>query len=604
MIPRQLLPTVLVPLDERPRIAAVTRPQPPTSFRVLQVLQHLAVLLIALTGLWMRRRLTGAEAGRRVRRTLEGMGTVWIKAGQILSLRSDLFPADFCLELGQLRDRGVAFPFDMARRIAEEELGGPLEHYFDQFAETPFAATGVAQLHRARLRVEQVDVAVKIQQPFAVQVFHTDVRVTHLITGALEWLAIAPQLTWSELDRELQATMTRELNFAYEASSLRRLRRTLRRHGVYAPTVFPRYSGTRVLVMEYIQAALISDFIDLRHRDPARLDRWLEANHIEPRRVGERLFHSVFRQVLEDNLFHGDLHPHNLILLRNSRLAVIDCRSAGSLEVEHLTKHALYLRSIADREFATAADVHFLLSMRLPRVDLATVKEELIRVWRIWDSRTYIRELPYGSKSLTSMFTSVNRVVTRHRFAVQWSMTRLARTTANLDLSLQHLHPTMNAGKWLRRYFARAAARTRRARARNTPNRANRALVAAAQLPRMASEAAFFEQSVIRRQARVLEGSTTKAAELLAAICRSLVMLLILIEALLLAAFADQRGDAWLARFIGPQLTGVVRTLPTAEPWVWLAGAGLVLIAHRTVRALGRRFARKPIRVPDVQPTI
>jgi hypothetical protein len=162
----------------------------------------------------------------------------------------------------------------------------------------------------------------------------------------------------------------------------------------------------------------------------------------------------------------------------------------------------------------------------------------------------------------------------------------------------------MNPGKWLRRYFVRAAARARRARARNIPNRANRALVAAAQLPRMASEAAIFEQSIVRRQARVIEGSTTKASELLAAGCRSAVMLLILIEALLLAAFADQFGDAWLARVIGPQLTGMVRTLPTAEPWVWLAATGLVLIVHRNVRALGRRFARKPIRVPDVQPTI
>lgn len=603
MIPRDLLPTVLIRAAERPPVARAD-PASVSAFRTWHVARHLAALLAAAAGLWARRRLDGAAAGRLVRAFLERMGTVWIKAGQILSLHSDLLPADFCLELSRLRDRGVAFPFDEARRIVEDELGGPLERYFEGFAETPFAATSIAQLHRARLRSKGVEVAVKIQQPGAAHAFNADFRLIRGLAAVLDRLAIPRHMQWSGLCRELHTMMTRELDFAYEASSLRRLRRTLRRHGVYVPTVFIRYSRTRVLVMEYIQAALMSDLIDLRQRDPMRLARWLQANNIEPRRVGRRLFDSVLRQVLEDNLFHGDLHPHNLVLLRNSRLAVIDCRSVGSLEVERLARHALYLRAIAESEFAMAADVQFLLSTRLPIVDLAEVKEELIRVWRTWEGRTHIRALPYDERSLTAMFEGVNQVVSRHRFAVQWSLSRLARTFANLDISLKHLHPTLNATRWLRRYFTRAAARGRRDRSRKMPRRATRAVVAAARLPRMFSESTVLQQGIVRRQAQVLEGSTTKAGELLAAVLRYTALLLLLAGAMLLGAFVDRQGLADIARVGGAQLAGVIRMLPPWSPWVWLAAAAAVLLARRSASGLARRLAQKPVRVPEVPPSV
>jgi ubiquinone biosynthesis protein len=602
MIPRELIPTLLIRPAERPPVVPVA-PMTPRG-RVLFVVRMILTTAAVVMWAWMRGRLTPAEYGRIVRSGLTRMGAVWIKAGQILSLRGDVCPPEFCVELARLRDLRVAVPFETARRVVEDELGGPLERYFETFTETPFAATSIAQLHRARLRSEGEWVAVKVQHPDARDVFARDYLLIRRLAATLERLGIHPNVAWNGLCRELHDTMTQELDYAYEAASLQRLGRTLRRHGVYVPTVFRPYSGPRVLVMEYIHAALMSDFIALRRADPERLARWLEENGIDPRRVAKRLFESVFRQVLEDNLFHGDLTPENLVLLRDGRLAVLDCRSVGSLEAEKLTNHALYLSAIAHGEYATAADIHFLLSSRLPLVNLDTVKDELVRVWRTWESRAFVRELPPEDKSLTTMFDAVNRVVIRHRFTVQWSMTRLVRTFANLDASLAHLAPDANAVKWMQRYFARASDRAQSADRRTLPRRVDRAVAAAAQLPRMLSETSIFEQTIVRRQAQVIHGSTTKAGALLAAACKYVALVLLLLAALFVSALLDQRQIVAVPQVIGDQWTSLVRRLPQLSTWLWVAVVIAVLLAYRSTIRLATRLARHTVRVPEVPPSV
>jgi hypothetical protein len=102
----------------------------------------------------------------------------------------------------------------------------------------------------------------------------------------------------------------------------------------------------------------------------------------------------------------------------------------------------------------------------------------------------------------------------------------------------------------------------------------------------------------------VLEGSTTKAGELLAAVLRYTALLLLLAGAMLLGAFVDRQGLADIARVGGAQLAGVIRMLPPWSPWVWLAAAAAVLLARRSASGLARRLAQKPVRVPEVPPSV
>jgi ubiquinone biosynthesis protein len=87
------------------------------------------------------------------------------------------------------------------------------------------------------------------------------------------------------------------------------MRKSLWPHRVYVPKVFPSYCTKQVLVTEFIDGVLMTDYIRMLGDDPQRCAAWCAENKIRPRLVARRLYNSLLRQLLEDNLFHGDLHP-------------------------------------------------------------------------------------------------------------------------------------------------------------------------------------------------------------------------------------------------------------------------------------------------------
>jgi ubiquinone biosynthesis protein len=460
MLNASYTPTRLLdPHRDRPPVSIV-EPRPPSRFRSFQVLGRFFGLFFVVGGMFVRRQLTIETYAQRLRQTFEEIGGLWIKVGQLLSLRIDVFPASLCRELSGMQERVSGFPGAIARAIIERDLGAPIDLYFDDFEDTPFAAVPMGQVHRARLRQEGVWVAVKVQQPYSSELFRRDLVVIRGFARVFRLLRFRLHMRWEEGIAELEQMMREDLDFHYEASSMRRMRRTLRPHGVYVPRVFSRYSSAHVLVSEFVHAVLMSDYISVQASDPGRLESWLVENDIEPRRVARRLLGSLLRQLLEDNLYHGDMRPGNIVLLRGSRLALIDFRTINFTESEYLQKYRLFLRALATRDYAKAADLAFMLCAILPVIDIEIVKEKVIRALRAWATRTLVKELPYDERSIDNATTEVVRVLFRYKCTMEWAWLRIHRSMAILDRSLSHLNPQLNHTKETLRYFRRANRRS------------------------------------------------------------------------------------------------------------------------------------------------
>ena len=114
---------------------------------------------------------------QRVRMAIEELGPAFIKLGQILSLRPDIIPPSYALELESLLDRTPPVPFSEIREIIEEELSVGLEDLFEQIDETPVACGSIAQVHRAVLREGGETVAVKVLKPGARETIETDLSI-------------------------------------------------------------------------------------------------------------------------------------------------------------------------------------------------------------------------------------------------------------------------------------------------------------------------------------------------------------------------------------------------------------------------------------------
>lgn len=596
MISSSLTPTRLADARSRPAVVmqAPDRPARRGGLRVVLALVRLAFRL-----LWLRatKRLTPARRGVELRRTIERLGGLWINAGHLLSLRIDIFPAEVCHELAKLQARRFGFPPAEARRIVEEDLGGPIDRYFDEFEDAPFAVAHIAQVHRARLRAEQKYVAVKVQQPDVAAVFARDLVHIRRVVTVVRWLRIRPHLLWDFAFDELKEHTAQELNFHYEASAIRRMRKALRGQKIHVPQLFGRYCSRRVLVTEYIHAALASDVLHLEDADPQRLRAWLTENHIEPRRLARRLIFSLYRQILEHNLYHGDLNPRHLVLLRDSRVALIEFTASTFTEREYLDKFRLFVRALAMRDYAKAADMSFMLCAILPNLDTEEVKGELVRALRAWATRTLVKELPYHEKSIDNAFVEVLKILVRYRCTMQWGWLRIRRAVMTLDMTLSHLYPDVNYTRVLQQYFEKAEARAIDALV--GPQLVRRSLsgyLTALDIQDRVDEYTMFQGALVRRHAQVFKGATNKAAAVFGSLVHEVVFLLGLLATFSVVVYIAQRYPGWSARFLGPQLTGLVNAVPYLDGPVWALVFGAIAYAGWSLLGLRRRLQEKDVR--------
>jgi ubiquinone biosynthesis protein len=600
MLNPDLIPTQLRTASERVTIE-IAEPKKPARHWVL----HFLGIAIPWGGriLWtyLTGRLSRKENARLVRGLIEELGGLWIKAGQLLSLRIDMFSLEFCEELAKLQHQVKGFPTYVARNIIEEDLGAPIDVLFDFFDDTAFASASIGQIHRAHLRREGVWVAVKIQRPYLREKFSQDLRLIGWILGPLGKLNVLRYLRWEEAMWELRQMMQEELDYWNEASAMRRMKKSLRAHNIYVPKLFRAYSSSRVLVTEFIHASLMSDFIDLYSKDPTRLQHWLQDNNIEPKVVARRLMMSIFRQIFEDNLYHGDLHPGNIILLKNSQVAFIDMGSIGFTETEWLGRFRIMTDAMAKRDFSKAADMSLLLVTSLESAELDDFKPKVIRALRTWATRTYVKELPYHEKSIEAANVAVSRVMLEHRLPTEWAFLRISRVLSTLDSALVYLYPDINYSRLLRDYFAAAERRRiQKATANLGPSLMN-AVLAAVNLQQGATEYLFHQSAIIRRQAQVLEGTTTKVGFFLKVLFEGIATMEVAAGIIFLLAFLHQHYRSLVQPWMGNEIEQMTLLLPHLSRPLWLAILLLDVYFCLTAIKLRNKFAQKESRTVHQQ---
>ncbi|MFA5193351.1 MAG: AarF/UbiB family protein, partial [Verrucomicrobiia bacterium] len=189
----------------------------------------------------------------RFRMALEELGPTFVKFGQILSSRRDLFDEPFYNELRKLQDAVPPFPGGEAVKIIERELGRPLGEVFKTFDEKAIAAASIAQVHRATL-LDGAEVAVKIRRPDITKVIEVDVAilmdVARFVETHVEELAV---LNPVGVAHEFARIIERELDFTNEARNMERFAKQFKgNRWIRVPRVYREFSTESVLTMEYL----------------------------------------------------------------------------------------------------------------------------------------------------------------------------------------------------------------------------------------------------------------------------------------------------------------------------------------------------------------
>jgi len=429
--------------------AAVTPPGWGGAMASLLQLLRFGVMLLSLRF----RRLTPMQKSVRVREFLEQRGGLWIKIAQTLASRHDILPSVYCSELGKLFDGATAFPGHVAREIIEASVGYSIDQVFESFSEQPFAAASIAQIHKARLRWNDVEVVIKVRRPYIEKIFLRDLKLIGILAWLFNKISRFRHLHLLDMHDELQSMLLEELDFRVEATQIRAMRKNLQRQHIVVPRVFSRYSTKDILVISFIDGVLMSDYLRLLAEDPLRALQWQGENNINPQKVARKIYLSCQRQIFEDNLFHCDLHPGNIMLLRNSHFALLDFGAVGSLDLQTRQQVMLYHRLIAEGDLSKAMMVLTHMSSPLPSGDLAGLLRRLVRVTQKSLRFMTVKGVPYEERIYSDATSQQLRLLGRARIPVSWDFLRAQRTFTVLEMSMRQLDPQMQPMKLSRRYF-------------------------------------------------------------------------------------------------------------------------------------------------------
>lgn len=379
---------------------------------------------------WSWFRSTSANRGVNIRLSLEELGPIFVKLGQILSTRRDLLADDIAEELAKLQDQVPAFDSNLAKSIIEKAYGQSISEVFADFKMTPLASASVAQVHSATLHSGE-DVIVKVLRPDIAPVIKRDIRLMYSIARKVErYWSQGKRLHPIAVVREFEKTILDELDFMREAANASQLRSNFEQSDIlYVPEVYWDYSRSNVLVMERIYGIPVNDLTQLNK------------HNIDLKRLSEHGVEIFFTQVFRDSFFHADMHPGNIFVSEQGQYMAVDFGIMGTLSSEDQRYLAENFLAFFKRDYRRVAELHVHSGWvgKDTRIDefeaaIRTVCEP------IFDKP--LKEISFGQLLIRLFF-----VAQRFNMEVQPQLVLLQKTLLNIEGLGRQLYPDLDLWK-------------------------------------------------------------------------------------------------------------------------------------------------------------
>ncbi|MGH8543696.1 MAG: ABC1 kinase family protein, partial [Gammaproteobacteria bacterium] len=270
---------------------------------------------------------------------LEELGPTFVKLGQVLSTREDLFPPKWIAEFERLQSGVAPVAFGELLPEVEKALGRRPQEVFVDLDTVAYGSASIAQVHRARLP-NGTPVVLKIRRPGIRATVEADIRILTHIAALLEAeIPEARRYQPTQILAQFSRSLERELDLAVEARNIDRFAKNFAGDPeVLVPRVYWEWTSPVMNVQEYIEAIPGND---LRAIEAAGLDRKLLAS---------RGADAVLRMILVDGFFHADPHPGNVFYLPGNRIVMIDFGMVGRLTHFRRNQIVDLLSGIAGRD--------------------------------------------------------------------------------------------------------------------------------------------------------------------------------------------------------------------------------------------------------------
>lgn len=303
------------------------------------------------------------------------LGGLMIKLGQFLSTRADIMPPSFLAELEGLTDRVPSVPRPKIVSVLEAEWNSPYSSYLTSLSEEAVASASIGEVYKGVLK-DGTEVAIKVQRPGTDRILRADFQAIRIVIWFLRtFTPLSEQMDFKQLYSEMTETIGAELNFLQELQSGRAFSERFNgMEGVRFPVYFDEYTTRRVLVMEWIEGARITDLA------------FIEKHNLDRHELSERLFILFLEQVLYGGQFHADPHGGNILLKPDGTIVLIDFGMTGTISKADSQAVLKIAEGIIFKNYDEVLDALEDLRFLLPQADRALLADTIARLVTAYES--------------------------------------------------------------------------------------------------------------------------------------------------------------------------------------------------------------------------
>lgn len=374
----------------------------------------------------------------RIRMAMEELGSTFVKFGQLLSQRADLFPEDFIKEMEKLQDNVKAEEIDVKQLFKDTTNINP-NTIFKTIYKNPIGTASIGQVYRARLKEEQEEeVVLKVRRPKVLESVKADLHVLNKVIDVAEQIPELADYEPRQLYNAFEASMLEEIDYSNEARLISRFELNYKEDTkIKVPHLYHQWCAENLICMELIKGVKFNEIEKVKQIFP------------DLNEVTTIICDYYFDQILDKGLFHADPHPGNIYVLEDRRICLLDYGMVGEVLPDDKDQIALLFFYLINQNIGKTIKVLEKISINFNVSDRKSLEYDIHRLINDFNA-------PLENVNAAQIIGKLFNILRKNQIALPSYVYLILRTLAYLDGIVRSLSPDLNVLKFAEPYAHKA----------------------------------------------------------------------------------------------------------------------------------------------------